>query len=121
MRAPALRARGCSLACHDLAPCAESPEVNDQILRNAALLVGAAIVGGAVVFAFKSGGSHSDNATQGAAATAAGSSQPKPQWRDPMLRPASISDHPGQSARGLAIVPHTTAPARGTQPQVDPH
>ena len=90
------------------------------ILRNAALLIGAAVVGGVVVFAFKSGGSHSGNATEGAASTAAGSSQPQQLWWDPMLGPSSISNQPGKSAMGMDMVPYTNRPANGAELTIDP-
>jgi membrane fusion protein, copper/silver efflux system len=95
--------------------------VNNQTLRNAALLIGAAVLGGVIVSALESGGSHGGDATNGgAASTAAGSSQAKPRWWDPMLGPSSISDHPGKSAMGMEMVPYTRAPASGADLTVDP-
>jgi RND family efflux transporter MFP subunit len=94
--------------------------MSNQILRNAALLVGAAVFGGAVVFAFKSGGSHGVNTTEVTASTAAGSSQPKQLWWDPMIGPSSISDHPGKSAMNMDMVPYTSRPASGAELTVDP-
>lgn len=94
--------------------------MSNQILRTAALLIGAAIVGGVVVFAFKSGGSHGGNASEGTASTAAGSSQPQQLWWDPMLGPSSISSHPGKSAMGMDMVPYTRRPASGAELTVDP-
>src|SRR5437879_3574136 len=94
--------------------------MSNPILRNAALLIGAAVVGGVVVFAFKSGGSHGGTATEGTASTAAGSSQPQQLWWDPMLGPSSISNHPGKSAMGMDMVPYTKRPASGAELTVDP-
>jgi len=94
--------------------------MSNQTLRKAALLVGAAVVGGVLVFAFKSGGSHGGNATGGAASTAAGPSQPKQLYWDPMLGPSSISNHPGKSAMGMEMVPYTRRPASGAELTVDP-
>jgi hypothetical protein len=109
---------------HDLKPVAESLEVNNQILRKTALLIGAAIVGGVVVFVLESWSNH------GAPAMAAveskkstDSGNPKgdgQRWWDPMLGPSSISDHPGKSAMGMEMVPFTRPAASGAELTIDP-
>jgi Cu(I)/Ag(I) efflux system membrane fusion protein len=94
--------------------------MSNQTLRKAALLIGAAVVGGVLVFAFKSGGSRGGNATGDTASTAAGSSQPQQLYWDPMLGPSSISNHPGKSAMGMEMVPYTRRPASAAELTVDP-
>ena len=101
--------------------------MNSQILRRAAPLVGAAIVGGAVVFALESGSTHRAPATAAAAATAAGSEKSaggaeggEQRWWDPMIGPSSITNHPGKSAMGMEMVPFTPKGASGAELTVDP-
>src|SRR5665213_3436933 len=92
--------------------------MSSPIVRTAALLIGAAVFGGVVVFAFRSSGGHVANATKGSASSTTGSSQPAQQWWDPMLGPSSISNHPGKSAMGMDMVP-IYAKAAGPQVQID--
>lgn len=103
--------------------------MNNQVLRKAALLIGAAIVGGIVVFALRSWSDHGA-ATMGAAAPTAAESNKSAdpgnakggaqRWWDPMIGPSSISDHPGKSAMGMEMVPLTRLAATGAELTVDP-
>jgi RND family efflux transporter MFP subunit len=109
---------------HDLKPVAESLEVNEQILRKAALLIGAAIFGGVVVFLLESRSNHgapSMAAAEPKQSTASGDAKGEEQrWWDPMLGPSSISDHPGKSAMGMEMVPFTRPAASGAELTIDP-
>ena len=93
--------------------------MSSPIVRTAALLIGAAVFGGVVVFAFRSSGGHVANATKGSASSTTGSSQPAQQWWDPMLGPSSISNHPGKSAMGMDMVPYTSRPTSGADLTID--
>ena len=101
--------------------------MSNQSLSKVALLIGAAIVGGVVVFVLESWGSH--GAPTMAASTAAGSTKStdsgnakggEQRWWDPMIGPSSISDHPGKSAMGMEMVPFTRPAASGAELTVDP-
>jgi RND family efflux transporter MFP subunit len=114
---------------HDLKPVAESREVNNQILRKAALLIGAAIVGGVVVFVLESWNSHGAPAMGAAASTAAESKKStdsgnakgdEQRWWDPMIGPSSITNHPGKSAMGMEMVPFTSQATTGAELTIDP-
>ena len=102
--------------------------MNNQILRKAALLIGAAILGGVVVFVFGSFGNHGSPAKRAAASTvgsnkstdsgnAKGAEQ---RWWDPMIGPSSITNHPGKSAMGMEMVPFTSQAASGAELTIDP-
>src|SRR5665213_3745829 len=94
--------------------------MSSSIVGTTALLIGAAVFGGAVVFAFRSGDRHSANATEGSASPKARSSHAARQWWDPMLGPSSISNHPGKSAMGMDMVPYTSRPTSGADLTIDP-
>jgi RND family efflux transporter MFP subunit len=68
--------------------------VSKRILTTAALILGAAILGGAVVFILESRGTHGGMVAETAASTPARSSQPKQLWTCGM-HPQVIQDHPG--------------------------
>jgi membrane fusion protein, copper/silver efflux system len=103
--------------------------VSNQSLRKAALLIGAAIVGGVVVFVLESWSTHGAPAMGAAASMAAESKKSTDsdnakgggqRWWDPMIGPSSISDHPGKSAMGMEMVPFTRPAATGAELTVDP-
>src|ERR1700688_359685 len=103
--------------------------MSNQILRKSALLIGAAIFGGVVVFVLESWSNHGAPAMGAAATTAAESKKStdsdnakgsEQRWWDPMLGPSSITDHPGKSAMGMEMVPFTRPAASGAQLTVDP-
>jgi RND family efflux transporter MFP subunit len=103
--------------------------VSNQILKKAALVVGAAIFGGVVVFVLESWSNHGAPAMGAATSTAAESKKPtdsgnakggEQRWWDPMIGPSSISDHPGKSAMGMEMVPFTRQAASGSELTVDP-
>jgi RND family efflux transporter MFP subunit len=103
--------------------------VNNPILRKSALLAGAAILGGAVVFALESFSNQGTKTMKAAASTAVESKKStdsgdakggEQRWWDPMIGPSSISDHPGKSAMGMEMVPFTRPAAGGAELTVDP-
>ena len=103
--------------------------MSNQNLRKAALLIGAAIVGGVVVFVLESWSNHGAPAMGAAASMAAESKKSTDsdkakgdaqRWWDPMIGPSSISDHPGKSAMGMEMVPFTRPAASGAELTVDP-
>jgi membrane fusion protein, copper/silver efflux system len=103
--------------------------MSNQILRKSALLIGAAIFGGVVVFVLESWSNHGAPAMGAAATTAAESKKStdsdhakggEQRWWDPMLGPSSITDHPGKSAMGMEMVPFTRPAASGAELTVDP-
>jgi RND family efflux transporter MFP subunit len=103
--------------------------VSNQSLSKAALVIGAAIFGGVVVFVLESWSHHGAPAMGAAASTAAESNKPtdsdnakggEQRWWDPMIGPSSISDHPGKSAMGMEMVPFTRPAASGAELTVDP-
>lgn len=93
--------------------------MNNQVVRNAALLIGAVVFGGVVVFAFQCLGNNRVNATE-APSKAVESSQPSQLWWDPMLGPSSISNHPGKSAMGMDMVPYRSRSPSGAELTIDP-
>lgn len=88
--------------------------MSNHILRNAALLIGAAVIGGVGVFLFERSGD------PGAPAVERVGNSGEQRWWDPMLGPSSISNHPGKSAMGMAMVPFTGRPASGAELTIDP-
>jgi RND family efflux transporter MFP subunit len=106
----------------------ESLKVNNQILRKAALLTGAALVGGVVVFALESWSHHGAPAMGTAASTAESKKSTdsdnakgdEQRWWDPMIGPSSITNHPGKSAMGMEMVPFTSQAASGADLTIDP-
>jgi RND family efflux transporter MFP subunit len=103
--------------------------VSNQSLSKAALVIGAAIVGGVVVFVLESWSNHGAPTTGAAASMAAESKKStdsdntkgkEQRWWDPMLGPSSITDHPGKSAMGMEMVPFTRQAASGAELTVDP-
>lgn len=119
------------IACwiHLQKPIAESLKVSNQNLSKAALLIGAAIVGGVVVFVLESSGNHGAPTMETAASPAAGSKKSansgdaksgEQRWWDPMIGPSSITDHPGKSAMGMEMVPFTNKASGGAGLTIDP-
>jgi len=97
--------------------------MSNQILRNAALLISAAVFGGVVVFAFESWDNHGVHTMAAGSMKSTDSGNAKggeQRWWDPMIGPSSISDHPGKSAMGMDMVPFTSQAASGAELTIDP-
>ncbi len=97
--------------------------MNNQVLRNPALLIGAAVIGGAVAFALESWSNHGAHTTAGESRISTDSGNAKggaQRWWDPMIGPSSITDHPGKSAMGMDMVPFTDKAASGAGLTIDP-
>jgi RND family efflux transporter MFP subunit len=103
-------------------------KVHNPIVTKTAIAIGAAVLGGAVVFAFESCSKPASPYMGAAASTArsedrTGSGDAKGTqqlWWDPMLGPSSISNHPGKSAMGMDMVPFVGTRASGAEVTVDP-
>lgn len=102
--------------------------MSNPLSTKAPIAIVAAVLGGAVVFAVESCSNHGAP-TLGAASSTAGAKEQtdsgnakggQQRWWDPMIGPASITNHPGKSAMGMEMVPFIPKAASGAELTVDP-